>query len=231
MGIRDRPNPISPTSTVCVVLLFKQRNFAVGITFKKTEVIQTVLVGLIVLGEGVSGAVFAALVLGLIGVLLLSQTPGADGAWWRNMDRRTVALGLGSGLLFAVSGVTYRGASLELAMAEPLLRAAVTLAAVTGMQMLGMGLWLMLRDRAEIAAVWAARRTAVWVGIARMLGSLSLFPAFTLRSAAYVIVLGQIELILGLLASALFSKERITARELLGIGVLTGSIVALVLVL
>ena len=31
-------------ATVCVVLLFKQRNFAVGITFKKTEVILTVLV-------------------------------------------------------------------------------------------------------------------------------------------------------------------------------------------
>ena len=39
-------------ATVCVVLLFKQRNFAVGITFKKTEVIQTVLMGWIVLGEG-----------------------------------------------------------------------------------------------------------------------------------------------------------------------------------
>ena len=41
-------------ATVCVVLLFKQRNFAVGITFKKTEVILTVLVGWIILGEGVS---------------------------------------------------------------------------------------------------------------------------------------------------------------------------------
>ena len=34
-------------ATVCVVALFKSRNFAVGITFKKTEVIQAVLVGLI----------------------------------------------------------------------------------------------------------------------------------------------------------------------------------------
>ena len=31
-------------ATICVVLLFKQRNFAVGITFKKTEVIQTIMI-------------------------------------------------------------------------------------------------------------------------------------------------------------------------------------------
>ena len=41
-------------ATICVVALFKQRNFAVGITFKKTEVIQTAIVGLLLLGEGVS---------------------------------------------------------------------------------------------------------------------------------------------------------------------------------
>ncbi|MCK5502936.1 MAG: EamA/RhaT family transporter, partial [Tritonibacter mobilis] len=41
-------------ATVCVVALFKERNFAVGITFKKTEVIQTAIVGLVVLGDEVS---------------------------------------------------------------------------------------------------------------------------------------------------------------------------------
>ena len=34
-------------ATVCVILVFKSRNFAVGITLKKTEVILTALVGLI----------------------------------------------------------------------------------------------------------------------------------------------------------------------------------------
>ena len=59
-------------ATVCVVLLFKQRNFAVGITFKKTEVILTVLVGWIILGEGVSATGFAAIALGVVGLFLLS---------------------------------------------------------------------------------------------------------------------------------------------------------------
>ena len=38
-------------ATVAVVALFSERNFAVGITFKKTEVILTALVGFLVLGR------------------------------------------------------------------------------------------------------------------------------------------------------------------------------------
>ena len=41
---------------------------------------------------------------------------------------------------------------------------------------------------------------------------------------------GQSELILSLLASWLVFRERIAVRELMGVAVLTGSIVALVLV-
>ena len=52
-------------ATICVVALFKQRNFAVGITFKKTEVIQTALVGLLVLGDQISTWGWVAIALGL----------------------------------------------------------------------------------------------------------------------------------------------------------------------
>ncbi|MEO0830776.1 MAG: EamA/RhaT family transporter, partial [Pseudomonadota bacterium] len=41
-------------ATVLVVALFSLRHFAVGITLKKSEVMQTALVGLLVLGERVS---------------------------------------------------------------------------------------------------------------------------------------------------------------------------------
>lgn len=217
-------------ATICVVALFKQRNFAVGITFKKTEVIQTVLVGLLVLGEGVSWAGFAAILLGLVGVLTLSRPPGGTGRWWHHLSNRAAALGLGSGVLFAISGVTYRAASLELGGLEPVLRAGITLAAVTSAQMIGMGAWLAWRDRAELRAVWAARRTALWVGLFSMGGSFCWFIAFTLQTVAYVKALGQVELIFSMLASVLFFRERIAARELAGIALLAASILLLVLV-
>lgn len=218
-------------ATVCVVTLFKQRNFAVGITFKKTEVIQTVLVGWILLGEGVSTLGFAAIALGIVGLLLLSRGPEATGFRLRDFGNRAAGLGIASGVLFAISAVSYRGASLTVMEDDPILRATVTLAAVVSMQTVLMLIWLRLREPGQISAVWAARKVAVWIGLTSMGGSLCWFIAFTLQNAAYVKALGQVELILSVAASTLFFKEKITAREWAGMAVLVGSILMLILVI
>ncbi len=216
-------------ATICVVALFKQRNFAVGITFKKTEVIQTAIVGFVVLGDQVSTGALGAIVVGLLAVLLLSKTPGGDGAWWQHLTNRASRLGLGSGVLFAFSSVSYRGASLELGDIEAWFRALVTLAAVVTFQFVSMGIWLLWRDRAELRAVWNTRRTGVFVGLTSLCGSFCWFFAFTLQNAAYVKALGQVELLLSLLASTLFFREIITRREIAGMLLLGASILALVL--
>lgn len=216
-------------ATICVVALFKQRNFAVGITFKKTEVIQTAIVGFVVLGDQVSTGALGAIVVGLLAVLLLSKTPGGDGAWWQHLTNRASRLGLGSGVLFAFSSVSYRGASLELGYIDAWFRALVTLAAVVTFQFVSMGIWLLWRDRAELRAVWNTRRTGVFVGLTSLCGSFCWFFAFTLQNAAYVKALGQVELLLSLLASTLFFRETITRREIAGMLLLGASILALVL--
>ena len=214
-------------ATWCVVSLFAQRNFAVGITFKKTEVIQTAIIGLLVLGDRISLTGFCAIIMGLVGVLILSENRiTGQGARFFN---RAAMLGLTSGALFAISAVGYRGATLEIASADPFLRAVVTLAVVTTSQALAMAAWLAWREAGEITKVIAARRTAVWMGITGMGGSLCWFTAFTLQNAAYVFAVGQIEVIFSLLASVLFFRETITRRELLGIGLLSASILSLVL--
>lgn len=219
-------------ATICVVMLFKQRNFAVGITFKKTEVIQAVLVGLLLLGDSTSALGLVAIGLGLAGVLLLSAPPENDSTWrWSNLWNKAAGLGLASGLLFAMSGVSYRGATLEIGYDDPFARAAVTLAAVTAMQMCGMALWLWRREPGQITAVWSARRIAVWVGLMSMAGSFCWFTAFTLQSVAYVKALGQVELVLSMLASLIVFREAISGREWLGMGLLLASILTLILVI
>jgi drug/metabolite transporter (DMT)-like permease len=80
-------------------------------------------------------------------------------------------------------------------------------------------------------AVWGARRTAAWIGLTSMAGSFCWFTAFTLQTVAYVNALGQIELIFSLLATVFFFKEPITRRELCGLGVLSASILGLILVI
>lgn len=214
-------------ATVCVVLTFRERNFAVGITFKKTEVIQTALFGLVILSEGVSLAGLSAICIGFVAVLLLAKPPEGQ-AGWANLVSRGPALGLASGVLFAISATSYRGASLEIE-AEPALRAAITLGAVVTIQSLAMIPWLWRREPGEMRAVWKARRVAVWVGLTSLGGSFGWFLAFTLQNAAYVKALGQVEMALSLLASVLFFKERITAREVAGMGFMVMSLLVLLL--
>ena len=218
-------------ATMCVVALFAERNFAVGITFKKTEVIQTAIVGYLVLGEGVSRAGLLAVLLGVVGVVILSDPPGGIGRIWTRLMNRAAGLGLLSGVFFAVSAVGYRGASLALGSGDVALRAGFTLAVVTTSQTVAMLAWLAWRDRAQIVAVARAWRVAGLVGLASMVGSFCWFSAFTLKNAAYVNTLGQVEVIFSIAASVLFFKERLRGREVLGMAVLLASIVMLVTVL
>lgn len=215
-------------ATWCVVALFSARNFAVGITFKKTEVILTALVGLIILGDQIGIAAWCAIVVGLIGVLVLSDNAGLPGVSLRRIANRAAALGLASGGFFALSAVAYRGATLEIANDDPLLRAGIALAVVTTSQMLGMAAWLSWRESGQLTAVWQARRVAIWIGITSMGGSLCWFTAFTLQAAALVFAVGQVEVIFSLAASVLVFRERTSPRELWGIALLTLSILMLV---
>jgi len=218
-------------ATMCVVALFSHRNFAVGITFKKTEVVLTAFVGFALLGEGIALAGGLAIGIGLIGVLLLSDPPGGTGRFARRIVNRAAGLGLLSGVFFAFSAVGYRGASLSLGSGDTVLRAGTTLAVATASQTLAMALYLAWRERGQIVTVLRAWRIAALVGLTSMIGSFCWFTAFTLQNAAYVNALGQIELIFSLAASALFFREKITARELAGMALLGLGIMVLIVLL
>lgn len=217
-------------ATMLVVALFTRRNFAVGITFKKTETIQTALIGAMILGEGISTGGLGAIVLGLVGVLLLSDPPGGGKGWGRIFNR-AAGYGLAAGALFGVSAVGYRGASLELGDAHFALRALVTLALVTLFQSAVMGLWLRLQEPGEIGRVLAHWRVTALVGLFGMVGSACWFAAFTLQNAAYVKAVGQVELVFSLLASWLIFREPVTGRELLGTALVVASILLIALAL
>lgn len=217
------------TATVCTVMLFGRRNLAVGMTFIKVEVLLTALIGFVVLGEAISGFGLFAMVLGIAGVLVLSGPLERAGPVWRRLLSPSAALGIAAGALFGVSAVCYRGATLNVAAEAPMLRALVTLAAVTTLQMLGMAAWLRLRDPAEIGRVIGAWKTAGWIGLTSMAGTFCWFTAFTLQNAAYVKAVGQIELVFGILGTVLFFRESISGREWFGMGLLVVSILALML--
>ncbi len=220
-------------ATVCVVALFAERNFTVGITLKKTETMQTAIIALIVLGEAVSAWGLIAIAIGLVGVLLLSDPPKTEIPlrWQARVFNKASGLGVLSGALFGVSATGYRGASLALESGDFIIRAAVTLAFVTLFQSLVMTAWLRWREVGQISAVLRSWKVTALVGVTGVIGSLCWFMAFTLQNAAYVKALGQVELVFTFLASWLVFKERSNGREMLGILLVVASILVLVLFL
>ncbi len=217
------------TATVCTVLLFGRRNFAVGLTFTKTAVLMSVPVGWIWLGDSVSAIGLLAITIGFFGVIVLSGPIDSTDVWWRRLISPSAALGLAGGALFSVSGVAYRGATLAVQSPDPFERSLVTLAIVTSLQLTSMALWLYIRDRAEIKRVVGAWRSASFIGLTSLGGSFGWFSAYTLENAAYVNAVGQVEVIFGIIATMLFFREKITTREFFGIALITVSVLGLII--
>ena len=216
-------------ATMCVVALFSHRNFAVGTTFKSTEVLMSVGVGCVRLGEWVSNLGLAAIVIGLFGGILLSDPPAATGKGLARLFNRAAGLGIASGFLFSISAVGYRGAALSLSGGDAFQRAVVTLACVTASQLIAQGLWLVWREPGEVLRVIKAWRIAGLVGLTSMAGSLCWFTAFALQNVAYVKAVGQVEMAFSLVVGWLVFGERISRREWQGMALLGGSVLLLIL--
>lgn len=213
------------TATALLVHLFGLRNFAVGTTFSKTETVQAALFGVIVLSDAITPMAVVALLVSLVGVVLISSTNGLRGG----IFNRGALIGIASGTAFAVSGISYRGASLLLGGGDFLIRATFTLACVLVFQTLIMAAWLAWKDSAQIGRVIRSWRVSMWVGVAGGLASLGWFSAMTLQNAAYVKAVGQIELLFSFAVSVLVFRERSSGREVGGIILVSLGILLLLL--
>ncbi|MGR3484878.1 MAG: EamA/RhaT family transporter [Paracoccaceae bacterium] len=206
--------------TAALIALMQARAFAVGVTLAKTEVIQTALLGAVLLSEGLSPTAWVAIGLGFTALAALSP-PG------RLAVDRTVMLGLAAGAGFALAAVSVRGATLALE-GPAIWRAAVALMVVTGAPALALGAWLAATDRAGLRGCLSDWRGGLSVGALSVLGSLAWFTAFALQTAAVVKAVGQVEVLI----SALLGRregDRLTAREGLGMALLAASVVAVAL--
>ena len=214
-------------ATGLLVHLFSYQNFTVATAFTKTEPIQTALFGIVLLGDVLSPVIGIAILISLLGVVLIS-TP-QDREKGKNWFDRKALIGIASGALFGLSAVAYRGASLALEDGDVIMRASFTLTVVTTFQSVVVLLWLRVSEPDQPALLLKHWRAACLVGVVGMVGSLAWFTAFTLENAAHVRALGQIEIVFMLGASAFFFKEPVTARELVGVLLVTIGIVGLVL--
>ncbi len=217
-------------ATSLLLYAFTYKNFAVGVAYSKTEVIQAGVFGLIFLGETVTGFGAAAIVLGTIGVMAMSldRTQPLWRAFLLGWTERPALIGIASGGVFAISAVSFRAASLALHHSDFLSAAAYTVAFATVLQTALLTVYLLAREPAQVRLVFQHWRIASLPSIAGVLGTICWLTAMTLQSVAYVRTLGLIELVFTFAISVLAFREKPARNEIVGVALLIAGI-ALVL--
>ncbi|RRH73835.1 DMT family transporter [Falsigemmobacter faecalis] len=216
-------------ATFLLIHLFSFRNFAAGTAYSRTEPAQAALFALIFLGETVTPGAIAAIAISVLGVMLISVAHSALTlkSLVTSVFQRNALIGLASGLLFGISAVAYRAASLSLGGPDFMTQAAVTLVCTITLQTLAMGGWLLWKDRSEVARIAKAWKISLFTGATGASASFGWFMAMTLQQAAVVKALAQIEMLFTFAATVFFFREKITAREAWGCLLIVAGILVL----
>jgi drug/metabolite transporter (DMT)-like permease len=218
-------------ATALLLRVMAERNFALGVAYSKTEILQVAIFGLVFLGDPLAPAVLIAVGCATLGVLLLSpvdrQRPlrSLIAGW----TTRSALLGTACGACFGVSVVSIRGATLTLEGTGFMMAAACTLVFILAAQTLLLGGWMLARNARSVARVGQAWRSSLFAGLMGAAASVGWFTAFTLEPAAHVRTLGLIELVFSYAISRRLFNEKLSRLELAGMALLAAGLVIVTL--
>ncbi len=205
--------------------------FALGVAYSKTEAMQVAVFGLLFLGDPITSFMVVAIMIGTVGVLLISpsdpERPFA--ALVTNWTQPIALLGLASGALFGLAAVGYRASALALGDTPFVLAAAFGLVVAQSLQTVVMGAWMLHQQPEAIMPVFRAWRASLLAGGMGAAASAGWFTAMAIESVARVRTLALAELLFAGLISLRYFDERLTPREILGIALLGTGLVAVTL--
>ena len=213
-------------ATNLLLMAFGYRNYVVGTAYAKTEAIQGALLAFVLLGERLTWLSLIGILVGVAGVLVLST--GGEKLRFADLKQPAALCGLGAGFLFALTAVFVKLATHEVASDDAIKRALITLVAVVGGQLLMQGLYVIVRERDQVAAIFKSWRVSAQVGLLAALGSAFWFTAFASAPVALVRAVGQVEVIFTLLFGRFYLHEAMKRSEIAGL-LLVGSGVVLAL--
>ena len=208
-------------ATALMLAAMNDRSFVVVYAYIKTEPVQAALFGLVFLGDVVTPAMAAAILIATAGVVIMALKPGTSS------DLKATLLGLAAGAMFALSAVGYRGAILRLALPSYVMAATFTLVVGLVLQSALLSLYLWLRDPDVLAAIVRAWRPSLFAGFMGALASQFWFLAFALATAASVRTLALVEVLFAQAISRFVFKQATTPREALGIVLIVIGVVLL----
>jgi len=200
-------------ATALMLATMNDRSFVVTIAYIKTEPVQVALFGFVLLGDKVTPLLALAILVATAGVVVMSLKPGAVAAG----GVRPTLLGLISGGMFGISAVGYRGAILDLHLANYVVAATFTLAVGLVLQAALLSVWLALRDPKALKAIIQAWRPSILAGFMGALASQFWFLAFAIATAASVRTLALVEVLFAQAISKFVFKQPTAPREAIGI--------------
>ena len=198
-------------ATSLMVVLFKQKNFAIGAGLAKSEALVAGVLGTLFFGSSLSSLGWAGIFVGAIAVFVLS-------GWGKNgqLSLKTALIGLACGASFALTSLFVREASLVLDVPFPF-SAAWVLLWVLCLQTLMLGIYIGYREPETFSQLKRQRWMTIATSLTSCLGSIGWFSAMALQHVAYVKTLGQTEVLLTIIISALWLKNPVSKAELYGL--------------
>jgi drug/metabolite transporter (DMT)-like permease len=217
--------------TALLLRVMMERNFALGVAYTKTEIVQVAVFGAVLLGDPVSVGLAASIAAAAVGVMLVSLPPSdrslrAFAGTWKS---RSALLGIASGGAFALAAASFRGSALALHLTPLALAAAYSVVTAQLMQSVLLLIYLPLRHRGVTTAVFRAWRVSFFAGFMGALASILYFTAMAIHPVAQVRAVALTELLFTYVVSYRLFRERLAGMEMLGLGLLTVGVAGAIL--
>jgi drug/metabolite transporter (DMT)-like permease len=210
-------------ATALMLAAMGERSFVVAIAYIKTEPVQVALFGLVVLGDRLTLPIALAILIATAGVVLMSLKPGAAA----QVSAKPTLIGIGSGTMFALSAICYRGAILSLDNPDFVLTATLTLVVGLTLQAALLSLYLALRDPDVLRAIVKAWRPSLFAGFLGALASQFWYLGFAIATAASVRTLALVEVLMAQAVSRFVFKQPTSPREAAGIVLIVAGVLLL----
>ncbi len=214
-------------ATGLMLAAMNERSFVVTTAYIKTEPILAAVFGFIFLSDNLTLWKAIAIVVATAGVVLTAIRPGGEKSFG---DLRPTLLGLAAAAGFALSAVGYRGAILNVPGVSFVTAASFTLVLGLMLQTLLLSTYLLLRDRKTLAALFRLWKPSMLAGFMGAAASQFWFLGFALTSVANVRTLALVEVLFAQAIAYYSMKQRISAREALGIALIVVGVALLIAV-
>ncbi len=222
---------------VFLLKTFQSKNFSIGIAFYKTEVLQTVLLGLLFFHDSISFTGFIFAMITVIGVVLMSGSVFNSGIskFFQSLNNKSALYGLLCGFCFSASSFNLKFAT----QALPPLQYSIVHGAIAVL------MWVIVfqnifflvikvsqqRFKKDLKSLFATENKYSFLrtSILSFLGSVCWFIAFGIGKVVYIKVVGQVELIWSVLVSHFILKEKMKRVEAAGILLTVVGVVGVIL--